>query len=90
MAERADGGGAIYHRSDGRRDAQYRLVDGRRKCLYASSRREALRQLKETRWRLDHGLPLSAHKMSLGAYPHEWLEVTGARVRPTTIQKVWP
>jgi hypothetical protein len=39
-----------------------------------------MRQLKETRWRLDHGLPVSAHKMSLGAYLHDWLEVTRARV----------
>jgi integrase len=86
MAKRADGRGAIYHRSDGRWEAQFRLEDGRRKCLYATSRREVLRQLKETRWQLDHGVPVSAHKMSLGVYLHDWLEVTTARVRPSTIQ----
>jgi len=86
MAKRADGRGAIYHRSDGRWEAQFRLEDGRRKCLYATSRREVLRQLKETRWQLDHGVPVSAHKMSLGVYLHDWLEVTRARVRPSTIQ----
>jgi hypothetical protein len=86
MAKRADGRGAIYHRSDGRWEAQFRLEDGRRKCLYATSRREVLRQLKETRWQLDHGVPVSAHKMSLDVYLHDWLEVTRARVRPSTIQ----
>jgi len=40
MARRARGCGAVYLRGDGRWEAQYRMADGRRKCLYGRTRRE--------------------------------------------------
>jgi hypothetical protein len=40
MSKRKDGRGALYHRADGRWEAQYRLAGGGRKSVYGRSRRE--------------------------------------------------
>jgi integrase len=62
------------------------MPDGRRKCLYGRSRREVLRQLRETRWQLAQGLPVSSRNLHLSDYLEYWLEVTATTVRPSTYE----
>lgn len=45
MAKRANGGGTISHRQDGRWWARVTLADGRRKAFYGRKRREVQDQL---------------------------------------------
>ena len=86
MARRARGNGAVYLRGDGRWEAQFRMPDGRRKCLYGRSRRDVLRKLRESRWQLAQGLPVSSRNLHLGDYLDYWLEVTATTVRPSTYE----
>ena len=87
MVRRRRGEGAVYRRQDGRWEAQLRLPDGRRKSIYASTRRRAVTKLADAGWRVDHVLSLQAAKRKLSDYLHYWLEVTRRRVRPTTFDK---
>jgi len=73
--------GAVYLRADGRWEAQFRMADGRRKCLYGRTRREVLSKLRETRWAVAHGLPVSSRKLLLSEYLEYWLEMTRCRGR---------
>jgi integrase len=86
MAKRGNGQGAVYLRGDGRWEAQIRLAGGRRKSLYGPTRREVVRRLRETRWLLAQGLPVSARKMSVGVLLGSWLELTRERIRPSTYE----
>ena len=86
MQRRARGRGAVYLRADGRWEAQFRMADGRRKCLYGRTRREVLSKLRETRWAVAHGLPVSSRKLLLSEYLEYWLEMTRCRVRTSTYQ----
>lgn len=86
MAKRGNGQGAVYLRGDGRWEAQIRLAGGRRKSLYGPTRREVVRRLRETRWLLAQGLPVSARKMSVGVLLASWLELTRERIRPSTYE----
>jgi hypothetical protein len=62
MPKRAKGEGAVYLRGDGRWEAQLRLGVGRRKSVYGRTRREVLGKLREARWSLKRGLPVSSRK----------------------------
>jgi hypothetical protein len=85
MARRKDGQGTIYRRSDGRWEAQLRLAPtGSRKSVYAKSRREVLRRLREARWLFAQGLPVSARKVTLEVFLAGWLELIRHRIRPST------
>jgi integrase len=86
MAKRGNGQGAVYLRGDGRWEAQIRLAGGRRKSLYGPIRREVVRRLRETRWLLAQGLPVSARKMTVGLLLASWLELTRERIRPSTYE----
>ena len=86
MARRARGEGAVYRRSDGRWEAQLRLGVGRRKSVYGRTRREVLGKLREARWALKRGLPVSTRKLTLAAFLEGWLEVVRGRVRASTYE----
>jgi integrase len=86
MSKRKDGSGALYHRADGRWEAQYRLAGGTRKSVYGRSRREVLSKLREVRWTVSHGVPVSSRKLNLGDYLEYWLDMTKSRVRPSTFR----
>ena len=60
MAKRANGQGAVYLRGDGRWEAQLRLAGGGRKSVYGRTRREVLGKLREARWAVARGLPVSS------------------------------
>jgi hypothetical protein len=44
------------------------LADGTRKCVYARTRRGVLGRLRELRWQLANGLPVSKHNLHLRTY----------------------
>jgi hypothetical protein len=75
MVRRTDGRGTVHHQADGRWEAQLRLDDGRRKSLYSRNRRDVLRQLRDTRWQVYHGVPVSTRNLLLSDYLRYWLEV---------------
>jgi hypothetical protein len=74
MSKRRDGMGAIYHRADGRWEAQFRIAGGGRKSVYGRTGREVLGKLREIRWSVSFGVPVSSRKLHLGGYLEYWLE----------------
>jgi hypothetical protein len=82
MARRRDGQGAVYFRVDGRWEAQLRLAGGGRKSVYGQTRSEVLRRLREARWLLAQGLPVSSRKVTLGLFLAGWLELTRGASAP--------
>jgi integrase len=61
------------------------LADGTRKCVYARTRRGVLGRLRELRWQLANGLPVSKHKLHLRTYLEYWLEQSRSRLRHNTV-----
>jgi integrase len=86
MIRRQRGEGSVYRRKDGRWEARLRLPNGRQKSIYTRSRKLAERQLEDSTWRVECGLPLHGAKRTLGEYLEYWLEVTRRRIRPTTFE----
>lgn len=56
------------------------------KIAYGPTRREVIRRLRESRWLLAQGLPVSARKVSVGLLLASWLELTRGRIRPSTYE----
>ncbi|MBJ7597155.1 MAG: site-specific integrase [Candidatus Nephthysia bennettiae] len=86
MERRSKGEGAVYLRGDGRWEAQLRLGVGRRKSVHGRTRREVLGKLREARWALKQGLPVSSRKLTLAAFLERWLEIAKGRVRASTYE----
>ena len=86
MGKRVDGSGAVYHRSDGRWEAQLRLPHGGRKSFYARTRDEAVDHLEDGAWMLASHLPVRRTTPTLAEYLDHCLEITRRRVRPSTIE----
>ena len=86
MAKRKDGKGAVYHRADGRWEAQCRLPGIGRKSFYGRTRREVLGKLGDASWMMSLGLPVSSRNRTAGDFLDDWLEVTRRRVRPSTFR----
>ena len=86
MSKRRDGMGAIYHRADGRWEAQFRLPGIGRKSFYGRTRREVLAKLRDASWMMSLGLPVSSRNRTAGDFLNDWLEVTRRRVRPSTLR----
>jgi integrase len=84
MGKRANGQGAVYLRGDGRWEGQLRLPAGGRKSVYARTRRDLLRKLREANWMLAQGLPVSSRNQALSTFLASWLEVVRHRIRPST------
>lgn len=59
---------------------------GRRKSVYGRTRREVLGKLREARWALKRGLPVSTRKLTLAAFLERWLEMVRSRVRASTYE----
>ncbi len=85
MERRRDGLGAVYRRRDGRWEGQIRIRGGPRRSFYGRTRREAVHKLREARWALVQGLPVSAGTQSLSAFFAYWLTANRARLRPATL-----
>src|SRR5438445_3374886 len=86
MAKRSNGEGAVYLRSDGRWEGQLRLPGGRRKSVYAHTRRELVQKLADARGALVQGLPVSSRHQTLSEFLDVWLRLSSHRLRVSTYQ----
>jgi hypothetical protein len=84
MARRKNGTGSVFLRGDGRWEAQLRLPDGRRKCVYAQTRRQVVSRLRETRWELANGLPGQQTQTASARVPRLLARAEPAHLRHNT------
>ena len=78
--------GTIRQRPDGTWEARLTLPAGKRKSLYAKTRREAQDKLRASRRDLEYGLDLSARSQTVGKFLSDWLETTARpTLRPKTL-----
>src|SRR5262245_25870256 len=79
---RSNGEGTLYQRKDGRWEASYRAVDGKKKSLYAATQEEARRRLAQAISERDRGLPAARdERQTLAAYLTSWLAMVKSQVR---------
>jgi integrase len=72
---RGHGEGAIFQRqSDDLWVARLALPNGKRKTLYAKTRKEAADKLREAQRAIDNGISLDTERMTVAAYLERWLE----------------
>jgi integrase len=84
MKKRGNGEGTIVRRRDGRWCAIATLPEGRRKCMYARTRSEAVSKLRAAVAAIDRGSPMPREQLALEAYLGEWLEAKRAQLRTRT------
>lgn len=84
MAKRTYSTGAVYQRSDGRWEGQLRTPDGRRKSVYAYTRRDAIARLRDAHWAAAQGLPVSSRNRTLSEFLDVWLKLSSHRLRIST------
>lgn len=75
---------SIWRRSDGRYCAAIQL-DGKRRCVYGSTKAEAKARLAELEARAKlHGAVGSASKSTLADFLREWLQTVSPNLKPRT------
>lgn len=85
MARRGNSEGSIRKRSDGRWEALLRLTDGTRKSLYAQTRLEVSRKLKDFQRDLDKGITTPKDgRQTFGAYLDTWLATKQSEIEPSS------
>jgi integrase len=83
---RGHGEGAIFQRQDGRWVARLVLPTGKRKDMYAKTRKEAADKLKVAMKGVDDGLDLNVGRMTVASYLERWLS---ASVKPSVKVKTY-
>ena len=84
---RGHGEGSIYQaKSDGRWVAALILPNGKRKYLYAKTRKEVADKLKAAMKDLDAGVDLGAGRLTVAQYLDKWL---AASVKPSVKVKTY-
>lgn len=79
-------GGQIRQRPNGSWEGRYWAADGRRRSVYAKTRREAQERLRAALIAADNGVRPIAVRVTVGAWLNEWLESSVAeRTRPRTL-----
>jgi len=79
MTRRGAQEGSIRQRSDGAWEARYMAADGRRRSLYAKTRREVQERLRAAQRNADHGIQPIGERTTTGQYLDLWLATS---VRP--------
>lgn len=77
--------GTVRQRPDGTWEARLSLPGGKRKSVYAKTRREVQDKLRTAQRDIDSGLDLSAGRRTVAQYLDDWL----ARVKPAVKPKTW-
>ena len=87
MAKRREkGDGSIYQRSsDDMYVAYARVENGKKKYVYAKTRREVVSKLKEVQRKIDQGTLITAKQETVEAYLSYWLDIHKAQIRENTI-----
>jgi integrase len=83
---RGHGEGAIFQRTDERWVARLVLPNGKRKDMYAKTRKEAADKLKSAQRSILDGVDLSAERMTVAHFLDKWLV---ASVKPSTRHKTF-
>jgi integrase len=74
VARRGHGEGSIRKRADGRWEARFSGNDGRRRSLFAASRREAQEALTRALRERELGLDVDGDRQTVAQYLHKWLD----------------
>src|SRR4051812_25537936 len=75
------------HPARGLWEARYVAADGRKRSLYAKTRREAQERLRAALLAAERGIAPADNRTSVEAYLRTWLDTTVAmKVRPRTAQ----
>ena len=83
--KRGNAEGSIYQRKDDRWTAAY-FVYGKRKYLYASTREEAAKKLRDVQSKIDNGIFVQPSAVTVNQWLTMWLREYAARaVRPSTL-----
>jgi hypothetical protein len=80
--------GSIYQRNDGLWVAEIDLgvVDGKRKQLYAQTRKDVVEKLKDCQLALHQGISINLKKQTVGQYLDRWVQDAATpRLRPRTL-----
>lgn len=84
-SKRGNGEGSIYQRKDGKWVASLTLPNGGRKEFHGKTRTVVARRLHEAKQAMLKGLPVSAGRLTVGAYLEKWLtEVARPSIKPST------
>src|SRR5215208_1758 len=83
---RGHGEGAIFQRTDGRWVARLVLPNGKRKDIYAKTRKDAGSKLRAAQRAVDDGLTLDSGRQTVAAYLAKWLS---AGVKPSVKVKTY-
>jgi integrase len=82
--KRGKGEGSIYHRKDGRWVGQYE-VDGKRRYVYARTRKEVAEKLRKAMAESDAGMIFNAGTMKVSDYLDGWLD----SIRDALRRRTW-
>lgn len=82
MTRRAHGEGTIRQRRPGQWEARYVAADGRRRSLYAETRRDVVAALRDALRDAQHGILPIGRQMTVGEWLDAWLDAI--TVRPGT------
>jgi integrase len=88
--KRANGDGSLRRRSDGRWEARYVLFeDGRiiRRSIYARTREEASKTLRQALKARDDGAPLPTGRATVAEYLREWFVGATPSLRATSVTR---
>ncbi len=85
---RGNSEGNLRKRADGRWEARISLPGGKRKSLFAKTRREAGQRLLQAQRAIAEGLPASGERQTIGAFLEAWLRDSAVhKVRPKTFRR---
>lgn len=85
MTRRGAGEGTIRQRADGRWEARYRTRDGKRRSVFASTRRDVQEELRRALDNASKGITPADGRLTTKAYLEMWIRNSvRPRLRPTT------
>ena len=85
---RGNGEGTIYERPNGTYAATFTLETGKRKTIYAKTRKEAREKLRKALYDQQQGTLITAPQQTLAQFLTDWLENTQREsVRPRTYER---
>jgi hypothetical protein len=87
MARRGKGEGSIDERSDGRWRAYVTMPDGKRKYLYANTRKEIVRKLDKAKRDLERMGTLPDERLTVEDFLKAWLDGIAPAMRPQSMRR---
>ena len=82
MKRSINGGMIRQHPARGLWEARYTAADGRRRSLYAKTRKEAQERLRAALTEADHGIRPTISRLTVAAYLDQWIATDGGHLDP--------